>query len=47
MNDTRNDAAVDVGANDLDYKKAIGADEGGLVDTAVNAIKGGAGNLRR
>lgn len=45
MNDTRNDAAVDVGANDLDYKKAIGADEGGLVDTAVNAIKGVAGKL--
>jgi pimeloyl-ACP methyl ester carboxylesterase len=36
---------TDIGANDLDYKKAIGADEGGLVDTAVNAIKGVAGKV--
>src|SRR5947209_17706040 len=28
MSDKRNDAAVDVGANDIDYKKAIGADKG-------------------
>ncbi len=40
MSEKRNDAALDLGANDVDYNKAIGADEGGLVDTAVNAIKG-------
>ena len=38
-------SAVDVGANDVDYRKALGADEGGLVDTAVEAIKGMAGKL--
>ena len=36
---------TDIGANDLDYKRAIGSDEGGLVDTAVNAIKGVAGKV--
>ncbi len=45
MSDQRNNAVIDVGANDIDYKKAIGADDGGLVDTAVNAIKGVAGKL--
>lgn len=35
----------DIGANDIDYKKAIGADEGGLVNTAVNAIKCVAGKV--
>jgi uncharacterized protein len=45
MSDERNNAVIDIGANDIDYKKAIGADEGGLVDTAVNAIKGVAGKL--
>ena len=35
----------DIGANDLDYRKALGADDGGLVDTAVNAIKGVAGKV--
>ncbi|MBN8848770.1 MAG: hypothetical protein J0I73_11830 [Sphingomonas sp.] len=39
------DTAVDVGANDIDYKKALGADDGGLVDTAVEAIKGMAGKV--
>lgn len=39
------EATVDLGANDLDYEKALGADEGGLVDTAVNAVKGLAGKV--
>jgi len=41
----RADATVDVGANDVDYKKALGADDGGLVDSAVEAIKGVAGKV--
>ena len=39
------EARADIGANDLDYQKALGAEEGGLVDTAVNAIKGAAGKV--
>ncbi|HTV80587.1 MAG TPA: alpha/beta hydrolase [Steroidobacteraceae bacterium] len=38
-------AAPNLGANDVDYMKALGADDGGLVDTAVNALKGVAGKL--
>lgn len=36
---------VDVGANDIDYKKALGADDGSLVDSAVEAVKGVVGKL--
>lgn len=36
---------ADVGAADVDYKKQLGVDDRGLVDTAVNAIKGGAGKI--
>jgi pimeloyl-ACP methyl ester carboxylesterase len=39
------DATADVGANDIDYKKALGADDGGLVDSAVEAVKGVVGKL--
>lgn len=38
------DTAKDIGANDIDYRK-LGADDGGLVDNAVEAIKGMAGKL--
>jgi hypothetical protein len=41
----RDDATVDVGANDVDYKKVLGADDGSLVDSAVEAIKGVAGKV--
>lgn len=36
---------VDVGANDVDYQKAIGADDGSVVGNAVEAIKGAAGKI--
>ena len=39
------EATIDVGANDVDYKKALGADDGSLIDNAVNAVKGAAGLL--
>src|SRR5262245_5223121 len=42
---TRHDATVDVGAQDVDYKKALGADDSGLLDNAVEAIKGMAGRV--
>jgi pimeloyl-ACP methyl ester carboxylesterase len=45
QNPARYDATIDVGAKDIDYKKALGADDGGLVDTAVEAIKGMAGKV--
>ena len=40
-----NSISRDMGANDIDYLKALGADDGGLVDTAVNAVKGLAGKV--
>ena len=36
---------ADIGANDIDYEKAIGADDGGLVDSAVEAVKGVVGKV--
>ncbi len=39
------ETAADIGATDLDYQRALGADEGGLVDTAVNALKGVVGKV--
>jgi hypothetical protein len=41
----RADATVDVGANDVDYQKALGADDGGLVERAVEATTGVAGKV--
>lgn len=38
-------ADANVGANDIDYKKALGADDGGLVSNAVEAVKGIAGKV--
>lgn len=45
QNPSQHDVTVDVGANDVDYKKAIGADDSGLLDNAVEAIKGMAGKV--
>jgi hypothetical protein len=41
----RHDETVDIGANDLDYKKALGADDGSLARNAAEAIKGMAGKV--
>jgi len=40
---TETRGTTDIGANDVDYEKALGADDGGLLDSAVEAIKGVAG----
>jgi hypothetical protein len=39
------ETASDVGVNDVDCRKVLSTDEGSLVDTALNALKDGAGKL--
>ena len=34
-----------MGASDVDYEKMLGADDSGLLDTAVNAVKGVVGKV--
>jgi len=41
----RAEASVGVGANDVDYKAALGADDGSLVENMVEAVKGMAGKV--
>lgn len=41
----RTDPSSDIGANDIDYKAALGADDGSLVENMVEAVKGMAGKV--
>lgn len=41
----RTDPSSDIGANDIDYKATLGADDGSLVENMVEAVKGIAGKV--